>query len=78
MILVHPSKMVFDEHGALIEVIVSAEDFRSYVRSVVADTAWDELPEPWQDALDRLLIDDVASERGDAVDLSDVLADTAT
>ena len=78
MTLVNPPKMVFDDRGSLIEVILSAEDFRTYLRAAVADTPWDELSPAWQDALDRLLIDDVAAERDSAVDLDTILADEST
>ena len=71
----HAPKMVFDEHDRLVEVIVSAEDFRTYLRSVIGDTPWDELPPPLQDAVDRLLIEDVRSETPDAVDVAELLAD---
>lgn len=76
MTLVHPPKLVFDDRGALVEVIVSADDFRTYLRAVAANTPWDELPESWQDAVDRLLIEEVAGERADAVDLDDLLAES--
>jgi hypothetical protein len=75
MVPVHPPKMVFDARGELIEVIVSAEDFRVYVSAVLSDTPWDELPEHWQDAVDRLMIEDVLDERGDAVDLDSLVGD---
>lgn len=56
------------------EVIVSLADFREYVRLAVGDTAWEDLPEQWREAVDQLLIEDVAVERGDAVHLDDLLA----
>lgn len=78
MTLVHPPKMVFDDRGSLVEVILSAEDFRTYLRAAVADTPWDEMSPAWQDVLDRLLIEDVAPERDGAIDLETILADEAT
>jgi hypothetical protein len=75
MTLVNPPKMVFDERGQLVEVIVRAEDFQAYLRTVLQDTDWEDLPESWQDAVDRLLIDDVRGERADTISLDEVLAD---
>jgi hypothetical protein len=74
VIQTQPPKMVFNEHGQLVEVIMVVDDFREYMRVMVGDTPWEDLPEPWQDAIDQLLIEDVASERPAAVDLDDVLA----
>ena len=69
----HAPKMVFDEDDELVEVIISAADFRTYLRSVVGDTPWDELSPSLQDAVDRLLIDDVKGERGNVVALAQLL-----
>ncbi len=66
-------KMVFDENDELVEVIISATDFRMYLRSIVGDKPWDELPPSLQDAVDRLLIDDVRGERGEVVAMGQVL-----
>ena len=75
MILIqHPFKMVYDETGHLIEVILAAEDFLTYLRSVMAENDWDTLPPHLQDAIDRMLIDEVRIEKETALDLDTVLA----
>lgn len=76
MVLIqHPFKMVYDEAGRLVEVIVSAEDFLAYLRSVQAENDWETLPGHVQDAIDRILIDEVRAEKETALDLDAVLAD---
>jgi Fe-S cluster assembly scaffold protein SufB len=63
----HPPKLVYDENGQLIEVILDAEDFLAYLRSLASETDWETLPEHLQDAIDRMLIDEVRSERVEAL-----------
>jgi hypothetical protein len=76
MILIqHPPKMVYDEAGRLVEVILSAEDFRSYLRSLLTENDWETLPKHLQDTIDRMLIDEVRAEKETAFDLETVLAD---
>jgi hypothetical protein len=71
----HPPKLVYDDSGHLIEVILDAEDFLAYLRSLAAEADWETLPEHLQDAIDRILIDEVRSERAEALDLDTILKD---
>ena len=75
VLLRHPPKLVYDDNGRLIEVILAAEDFIAYLRSLAAETDWETLPEHLQDAIDRMLIDEVRSERAEAIDLENILKD---
>ena len=68
-----PPKLVYDESGRLVEVILSAEDYIAYLRSLAAEEEWETLPEHLQDAVDRLLIDEVRYEKETALDLETVL-----
>ena len=68
-----PPKLVYDDSGRLVEVILSAEDYIAYLRSLAADEDWDTLPDHLQDAVDRLLIDNVRDEKEIAFDLETVL-----
>ncbi|MFQ5631314.1 MAG: hypothetical protein ACE5I1_21285 [bacterium] len=52
-------KLVYDDSGRLIEVILSANDFLTYLRSLANETDWESLPDYLQDAVDRMLIDEV-------------------
>jgi len=73
ILLQHSPKMVYDDAGRLIEVILPVEDYLAYLRSVMAEADWETLPDHIQDAIDRLLIDDVRAEKETAVDLDVVL-----
>jgi hypothetical protein len=76
MVLIqHPFKMVYDETGHLVEVIVSAADFLAYLRSVQVESDWETLPVHVQDAIDRMLIDEVRAEKETTLDLDAVLLD---
>lgn len=75
MVLIQaPPKLVYDGRGELVEVIVRADDYIAYLKALHAETDWDDLPEHLQDAIDRMLIDEVRGEKGDAVELDAVLA----
>ena len=65
----HPPKLVYDDTGCLVEVILSAEDFIDYLRSLAAESDWETLPEHLQDAIDRMLIDEVCAEKATALNL---------
>ncbi len=75
VLMTNPPKMVYDDAGQLVEVILSAEDYRAYLRALASQSDWEVLPEFLQDAIDRMLIDEVRHEKDMAVDLEDVLAD---
>ena len=70
----HPPKLVYDDTGRLVEVILSAEDFIDYLRSLAAESDWETLPKHLQDAIDRMLIDEVRAEKETALDLEAILA----
>ncbi len=67
-----PPKMVYNSGGDLVEVILSADDFRTYLRTLNAETDWQSLPPHLQDAIDRLLIDEVRTEKERALALETV------
>ncbi|MEE8583941.1 MAG: hypothetical protein V3T83_03720 [Acidobacteriota bacterium] len=73
-----PPKMVYDDQGHLVEVILSAEDFRTCLRSLAAESDWEALPSHLQDAMDRMLIDDVRGEEDSATDLEAVFAEESS
>lgn len=72
----NPPKLVYDDDGHLVEVILSADDYLTYLRTLAAEADWETLPSHLQDAIDRLLIDEVRSEKEEAVDLETLLADS--
>lgn len=71
----HPPKLVYDDSGRLIEVILSAEDYLVYLRTVAAEVDWEMMPAHLQDAVDQLMIEAVRSEKETAFDLDSVLSD---
>ena len=73
--LATPPKMVYDDKGHLVEVILSAKEYIHYLRTLAQDTDWEALPPHIQDTLDQLLIDEVRAEKGTAVPLESILAD---
>jgi hypothetical protein len=75
VLMTNPPKLVYDESGRLIEVILTAGDYLAYLRSLADEMDWESLPAHLQDAIDRMLIDDVRNEKETAVDLDAVLTD---
>lgn len=76
VIMTNPTKLVYDDDGILIEVILSAEDYLAYLRGLAAEEDWESLPSHLQDAIDRMLIDDVRHEDKETYDLEALLADS--
>jgi hypothetical protein len=73
LVIENPPKMVYDDAGRLIEVILSAEDFLAYLRAVASEHDWETLPNYLQDAIDRMLIDEVREEKESVLDLDAIL-----
>jgi hypothetical protein len=76
VLMANPPKLVYDDAGRLIEVILSAKDYLSYLRSVAAEEDWESLPVHLQDAIDRMLIDEVRFADEETIDLDVLLADS--
>lgn len=78
VIMANPPKLVYDDDGSLIEVILSVEDYLAYLRGVAAEEDWESLPPHIQDAIDRMLIDEVRQAGEETSDLETLLADSDT
>lgn len=76
VLMANPPKLVYDDEGRLIEVILSAEDYLTYLRGVTTEEDWESLPPHLQDAIDRMLIDEVRSTNEETFDLEALLADS--
>ena len=76
VLMINPPKMVYNDEGRLIEVIFSAEDYLAYLRGVAAEEDWETLPPQLQDAIDRMLIDEVRSANEETFDFEALLADS--
>jgi hypothetical protein len=76
VIMANPPKLVYDDEGSLVEVILSAEDYFAYLRGATAEEDWESLPPHIQDAIDRMLIDEVRHAGEETSDLEALLADS--
>ena len=71
-----PPRFVQNERGDLVEVILSYEDYKSFLRVLAAHADWETLPPHLQDAIDRLLAEEAKAEAGTARRLRDLLSET--
>jgi hypothetical protein len=71
--LLHPPRFVQNEQGEIIDVIVSYEDYRQFLRTLAAHADWDTLPPYLQDAIDHLLAEQAKAESGTTKRLRDVV-----
>jgi hypothetical protein len=78
LLMSNPPKLVYDETGQLIEVILSASDYRAYLQTVAAESDWESLPAYLQDAIDLMLIDEVRAEKPAVIDFDTVVSGKAT
>lgn len=62
--LLHPPRFVQNEQGEIIDVIVSYDDYRQFLRALAAHADWDRLPSYLQDAIDHLLAEEAKAEHG--------------
>ncbi|MCB8943428.1 MAG: hypothetical protein H6658_06710 [Ardenticatenaceae bacterium] len=69
----NPPKMVYDDAGQLVEVILSAEEYLHFLRFLGKEADWENLPAYLQDAIDQLLIDEIRQEKDTAVSLESIL-----
>jgi hypothetical protein len=71
-----PPKMVYDQQGETVEVILSYQDYKTFLRALAAHADWEELPPYLQDAIDGMLIDEAKEEEGESIPLKDALRET--
>ena len=50
--------MVYGSEGQPVEVILSIDDYRAYLRDLARNYDWELLPEHLQDAVDKMLMDE--------------------
>lgn len=62
--LLHPPRFVQNEHGKIIDVIVSYDDYRQFLRTLADHADWETLPTYLQDAIDHLLAEEAKAEPG--------------
>lgn len=72
----HPPRFVHNERGEVVEVILSLEDYRAFLRVLAAHMDWDTLPAYPQDAIDRLLVEEAKAEALSPRPLRELLSET--
>ena len=71
-----PPRLVSDEKGQIVEVILGYEEYRNLLRLLAKHADWDTLSPPIQDAIDNFLADEAMAEEGEAIPLRQALAET--
>lgn len=69
----HPPRFVRNEQGEIIDVIVSYDDYRQFLRTLAAHADWETLPPYLQDAIDHLLAEEAKAEPGSSQPLRAVV-----
>jgi hypothetical protein len=72
-----PPKMVHNDRGETVEVILSYDEYKAFLRFLANYVDWELLPPYLQDAVDSMLADDARAEQGDEppTPLDEVLAE---
>ena len=72
-----PPKMVYNDRGEAVEVILSYDDYKTFLRFLADYVDWELLPHFLQDAVDHLLAEEARERQGGETPtpLSDVLAE---
>ena len=75
-VLSTPPRLVSDQSGNVVEVILDYRDYKQYLRVLAQHADWEALPPYLQDAIDNFLADDALAEEGEAIPLRQALAET--
>jgi hypothetical protein len=71
-----PPRLVSDQSGNVVEVILDYRDYKQYLRVLAQHADWEALPPYLQDAIDNFLADEALVEAGEAVPLRHVLSES--
>lgn len=71
-----PPRLVSDERGQVVEVILNYADYERFLRVLAQHADWETLPPYLQDAIDNLLADEAIAEEGSSIPLHQALAET--
>jgi hypothetical protein len=72
--LTYPPRIVQDEHGEVVGVVLSQSDYRLFLRVLASYADWDTLPPYLQDAIDNMLADEALAEGEKPRPLRELLA----
>lgn len=76
-VLKRPPRLVQNDQGDVVEVILSYDDYARFLRVLAAHADWETLPPYLQDAIDRVLADDAVAEGGSPSPLRELLRETS-
>ena len=65
-----PPKMVYNDRGETVEVILSYDDYKTFLHFLADYVDWELLPSYLQDAVDHLLAEEARAEPGESIPLS--------
>jgi hypothetical protein len=65
-----PPKMVHNDQGEIVEVILSYDDYKTFLRFLANYVDWELLPSYLQDAVHHLLAEEARAESGESIPLS--------
>jgi hypothetical protein len=72
--LTYPPRTIQDEHGEVVGVVLSQNDYRLFLRVLASHADWELLPPYLQDAIDNMLADEALAEEGKPHSLRALLA----
>ena len=68
-----PPKMVHNDRGETVEVILSYDEYKAFLRFLANYVDWESLPGYLQDAIDHLLAEEARAEPGEPIPLHEAL-----
>jgi hypothetical protein len=71
-----PPKMVHNDRGETVEVILSYDEYKAFLRFLADYVDWESLPGYLQDAIDHLLAEEARAESGESIPLRKALRET--
>jgi hypothetical protein len=71
-----PPKMVHNDRGETVEVILSYDEYKAFLRFLADYVDWESLPGYLQDAIDHLLAEEARAEPGESISLRKALRET--
>lgn len=72
--LAYPPRTIQDEHGEIVGVVLSQDDYRLFLRVLASNVDWEILPPYLQDAIDNMLADEALIEEEEPRPLRELLA----
>jgi len=71
-----PPKIVHNDRGERVEVILSYEDYETFLHFLADHVDWELLPGFMQDAVDYMLAEEARAEPGESIPLRDAMRET--